>query len=160
MQKDLRVPGHPEIFVIGDTASLDQDGKPLPGVAQVAMQQGRHVGKLINRHVAGKTSLKPFRYFDKGNMAVVGKGYAVLQSGKVQMHGLLAWFAWAAIHILYLSQNSLRISVFLQWLWTFFTGQRGSRLIVEKTAEEPGKANTPSATIPPNQTKPELQPTH
>ncbi len=160
VQKDLRVPGHPEIFVIGDTASLDQDGKPLPGVAQVAMQQGRYVGKLINRHVVGKTSLKPFRYFDKGNMAVVGKGYAVLQSGKVQMHGLLAWFAWAAIHILYLSQNSLRISVFLQWLWTFFTGQRGSRLIVEKTAEEPSKANTPSATIPPNQTKPELQPTH
>src|SRR5437870_850417 len=160
IQSDLSVPGHSEIFVIGDTASLDQDGKPLAGVAQVAMQQGHYAGKFINRHVAGKTSLKPFRYFDKGNMAVVGKGYAVLQSGKVQMHGLLAWFAWAAIHILYLSQNSLRISVFLQWLWTFFTGQRGSRLIVEKTAEEPGKAKTPSATIPPNQTKPELQPTH
>jgi NADH dehydrogenase FAD-containing subunit len=161
VQKDLRVPAHSEIFVIGDTASLDQDGKPLPGVAQVAMQQGRYVGKVISRHVQGKNGTKPFRYFDKGNMAVVGKGYAVLQSGKVKMHGLLAWFAWAAIHILYLSQSSLRISVFLQWLWTFLTGQRGSRLIVEhQTSEEPAKANTPSATISPNQTNQELQPTH
>ena len=161
IHQDLRVPGHPEIFVIGDTASLDQDGKPLPGVAQVAMQQGRYVGRLISRQVAGKNGLKPFRYFDKGNMAVVGKGYAVLQSGKVKMHGLLAWFAWAAIHVLYLSQNSLRISVFLQWVWTFLTGQRGSRLIVEnQTPGQPAKANPPSATIPTNQTKPEPQPTH
>src|SRR5207248_8396363 len=82
VQGDLRVPGQPEIFVVGDTASLDQDGKPLPGVAQVAMQQGRYAGKLIRRHIAGKNSTKPFRYFDKGNMAVVGKGYAVLESGK------------------------------------------------------------------------------
>ena len=74
VQRDLRVPGHPEIFVIGDTASLDKDGRPLPGVAQVAMQQGRYVGKLIGRHIAGINGLKPFRYFDKGNMAVVGKG--------------------------------------------------------------------------------------
>jgi NADH:ubiquinone reductase (H+-translocating) len=161
VQRDLRVPANPEIFVIGDTASLDQDGKPLPGVAQVAMQQGRYVGKLIRRHIAGKNGLKPFRYFDKGNMAVVGKGYAVLESGKLKMHGLLAWFGWAAIHILYLSQNSLRISVFLQWLWTFLTDQRGSRLIVEpNTSEEAAKPNTASATTPPNQTKPALQPTH
>ena len=130
VQRDLRVPGHPEIFVIGDTASLDQDGKPLPGVAQVAMQQGRYVGKLIRRHIAGKNSLRPFRYFDKGNMAVVGKGYAVLQSGKVKVHGLVAWCAWAFIHIMFLAQVGLRISVFLQWAWLFLTGQRGSRLIV------------------------------
>src|SRR5262249_45007754 len=84
VQPDLRVPNHPEIFVIGDTASLDQDGKPLAGVAQVAMQQGRYVGKLIGRQIAGKNSPKPFRYFDKGNMAVVGKGYAILQSGKIR----------------------------------------------------------------------------
>jgi NADH:quinone reductase (non-electrogenic) len=161
VQGDLRVPGHPEIFVIGDTASLDQDGKPLPGVAQVAMQQGRYVGKLITRHVQGKQGTKPFRYFDKGNMAVVGKGYAILQSGKIRLHGLLAWFAWAFIHIAYLGQRSLRISVFLQWLWTFFTGQRGSRLIVEpNTPEEAATPNTPSAEISPNETKPELQPTH
>ena len=144
VQQDLRVPGYPEIFVIGDTASLDQDGKPLPGVAQVAMQQGRYVGKLISRHLAGKNGLKPFRYFDKGNMAVVGKGYAVLQSGKVKMHGLLAWFAWAGIHIMFLAQVGLRISVFLQWCWTFLTGERGSRLIVERqTPKEPAQVEHP-----------------
>jgi NADH dehydrogenase len=145
VQRDLRVPGYPEIFVIGDTASLDQDGKPLPGVAQVAMQQGRHVGKLICRRVTGKNGLKPFRYFDKGNMAVVGKGFAVLQSGKVQVHGLLAWFAWAFIHIAFLAQLSLRITVFLQWSWLFLTGERGSRLIVNHHASESRQTNRPIA---------------
>ena len=136
VQKDLRIPEHSEIFVIGDTASLDQDGKPLPGVAQVAMQQGRYVGKLISRQVAGKNGLKPFRYFDKGNMAVVGKGYAILQSRRIRLHGLIAWFAWAFIHIAFLAQPSLRIGVFLQWAWLFLTGQRGSRLIVDHCAAE------------------------
>jgi NADH dehydrogenase FAD-containing subunit len=144
VQTDLRVPGHPEIFVIGDTASIDQDGKPLPGVAQVAMQQGRYVGKLICRHLAGKNGLKPFRYFDKGNMAVVGKGYAILQSGKVRMHGLIAWLAWAFIHITFLAQLGLRISVFLQWAWLFLTGQRGSRLIVNCPSEMDPEKNQDS----------------
>ena len=90
-----RVPGHPEIFVIGDTASLDQDGVPLPGVAQVGIQQGRYAGNLIQRRIAGKPAPGPFRYFDKGNMAVVGKGFAVLQSGKIRVSGVLAWLAWA-----------------------------------------------------------------
>jgi NADH dehydrogenase FAD-containing subunit len=143
VQGDLRVPGHPEIFVIGDTASLDQDGKPLPGVAQVAMQQGRYVGKLIGRQIAGKSSAKPFRYFDKGNMAVVGKGYAILESGKVRLHGLIAWLAWAFIHITFLAQLSLKISVFLQWGWLFVTGQRGSRLIVAHHGTEPTETKPP-----------------
>src|SRR6202453_4574049 len=91
IQNDLTVPGHPEIFVIGDTASLDQNGKPLPGVAQVAMQQGRYAGKLIRSRIAGYAAPGPFRYFDKGNMAVVGKGFAVLQSGKVRLSGFVAW---------------------------------------------------------------------
>src|SRR5207244_5762851 len=106
IQPDLRVPNHPEIFVIGDTASLDQDGKPLAGVAQVAMQQGRYAGKLIRRQLAGKKTPKPFRYFDKGTMAVVGKCYAVLQSGKLRLHGLIALLEWAVIHITFLSQLS------------------------------------------------------
>jgi NADH:ubiquinone reductase (H+-translocating) len=127
---DCSVPGFPEIFVIGDTASLAQDGKPLPGVAQVAMQQGKYVGKLIRRRLNGKSAPKPFRYFDKGNMAVIGKGYAILQSGKIQLSGFFAWLAWSTIHMLYLAQPSLRISVFLQWIWSYFTGSRGSRLIV------------------------------
>src|SRR6266581_6980720 len=144
VQSDLSVRGHSEIFVIGDTASLDQDGKPLAGVAQVAMQQGRYAGKLIRRRIAGKNSLKPFRYFDKGTMAVVGKGYAVVQSGKLHIHGLLAWLPWAFSHITFLAQLSLKISVFLQWAWLFLTGQRGSRLIVNYQQSEPAQTRPPS----------------
>jgi len=139
VQQDLSVPGHPEIFVVGDTASLDQDGKPLPGVAQVAMQQGRYAGKLIGRRIAGQSCPAPFRYFDKGNMAVVGKGFAVLQSGKVHMSGFPAWLAWAGVHLQFLAQSSLRVSVFVQWVWTYLTGQRGSRLIVNYHGAEPQK---------------------
>jgi len=136
VQKDLSVPSHSEIFVIGDTASLDQDGKPLPGVAQVAMQQGRYAGKLIHKRLTGGAPPVPFSYFDKGNMAVVGKGFAVLQSGKVQVSGFGAWLAWAGIHLQFLATSSLRLSVFLQWVWTYVTGQRGSRLIVDPHAPE------------------------
>ena len=130
IESDLTVPGHPEIFVVGDTASLDQDGKPLPGVAQVAIQQGRYAGRAIYRRVSRSEAPEAFRYFDKGNMAVVGKGFAVLQSGKVRMSGFLAWLAWAGVHLQFLAQSSLRVSVFVQWVWTYITGQRGSRLIV------------------------------
>ena len=111
---DLTVRNHPEIFVVGDTASKDQDGKPLPGVAQVAMQQGQYAANLIRNRIAGKPLEKPFRYFDKGNLAVVGKGFAVLESGKVRLSGLLAWLVWALIHIQFLAQASLRLSVFVQ----------------------------------------------
>jgi NADH dehydrogenase len=145
VQKDLTVSGHPEIFVVGDTASLDQNGKPLPGVAQVAIQQGRYAGKLIHRRINGGHIPGPFRYFDKGNMAVVGKGFAVLESGKFHVSGIVAWLAWAAVHLEFLAQSNLRVSVFLQWVWTYLTGQRGSRLIVnhhgpeiERTVEATG----------------------
>ena len=130
VQPDLTVGGHPEIFVVGDTASLDQDGRPLAGVAQVAMQQGRYAARLIRRRITGQAALKPFRYFDKGTMAVVGKGFAVLHSGWVNLSGFLAWMAWAAVHLQFLGQSSLRVSVFVQWVWTYLTAQRGSRLIV------------------------------
>ncbi|HUO14866.1 MAG TPA: NAD(P)/FAD-dependent oxidoreductase, partial [Verrucomicrobiae bacterium] len=121
IRTDLTVPGHPEIFVIGDTASLDENGKPLPGVAQVAMQQGRYAGKLIHSRIAGDPAPEPFSYFDKGSMAVVGKGFAVLQSGKVHASGFGAWLAWAAVHLQFLATSSLRVSVFLQWVWTYLT---------------------------------------
>ena len=130
VSRDLSVPDYPEVFVVGDTASLEQDGKPLPGVAQVAMQQGHYAGKLIERRATHRPPLRPFRYFDKGNLAVVGKGFAVLQSGKVHMSGFAAWLVWAVIHLQFLAQSSLRVSVFVQWVWTCCTGQRGSRLIV------------------------------
>lgn len=127
---NLSVPGSPETFVIGDTASLDQNGKPLPGVAQVAMQQGRYVGRLIHQKILGNAVAGPFHYNDRGSMAVVGKGFAVLQSGKIQLSGVVAWLAWALIHLRFLAQQSLRVSVFVQWMWTLVTGTRGARLIV------------------------------
>jgi NADH dehydrogenase len=135
VQPDLTVAGHPEIFVVGDTASLQQKGKPLPGVAQVAMQGGRYAGKLIRRRVSGKAAPRPFSYFNKGNMAVVGKGFAVLDSAAVRMSGFVIWLVWAAIHLLYLAASSIRASVLVQWLWTFLTGQRGSGLIVKHHAD-------------------------
>jgi NADH dehydrogenase len=144
IQEDLTVPEHSEIFVVGDTATINQNGKPLAGVAQVAMQQGRYVGTLIHGRVTGRSAVRPFRYFDKGTMAVVGQGYGVLQSGKLRLKGPLAWLAWATVHILFLAEPGLRLSVFVQWAWTYLTRQRGSRLIVNhhwsarerRTAEE------------------------
>src|SRR3984893_15768331 len=149
VQKDLTVPEHPEICVIGDTASLEQNGKPLPGVAQVAMQQGRYAAKLIRSRIAGTPPPGPFSYFDKGSMAVVGKGFAVLQSRKIHLSGFLAWLAWAAVHLQYLGQSSLRVSVFLQWIWTYLTGQRGSRLIVNPRVSESSRtaSETRSAAV-------------
>jgi len=137
VQKDLTVSGHPEIFVIGDTAAFEQEGKILPGVAQVAMQQGRYAGKLIHSRLFGRKQPAAFRYFDKGTMAVVGKGFAVLQSGKIQTSGLWAWLIWAFVHLQFLATSGLRLTVFLQWTWTFLTGQRGSRLIVNRHACAP-----------------------
>jgi NADH dehydrogenase len=144
IQKDLRVAGHPEIFVVGDTATFEENGKPLPGVAQVAIQQGRYAGRLIAGHIAGRQAPRPFRYFDKGNMAVVGKGFAVLQTGRVHLSGFLACLAWAAVHLQFLAQSNLRVSVFVQWVWTYLTGQRGSRLIVNYYGAEPvGTSSAP-----------------
>ena len=146
IQNNLSVAGHPEIFVVGDTASLDRDGKPLPGVAQVAIQQGRYAGKLIHRRLTGKSAPGPFSYFDKGNLAVVGKGFAVLESGKVHSSGLIAWFAWAAVHLQFLADSSLRLGVFLQWVWTYLSGRRGARLIVNPRVSEAQKA-VPDTTV-------------
>jgi len=144
IREDLTVPGHPELFVIGDTASLDQDGKPLAGVAQVAMQQGRYAGRLIHRRATGGSEPRPFRYFDKGTMAVVGQGYAIMQTGSLHLAGVLAWLAWSMIHVMYLAQASLRLSVCLQWAWTFLTGRRGSRLIVEPRGSASAIATSPA----------------
>jgi NADH:quinone reductase (non-electrogenic) len=130
IQNDLTVHGYPDIYVVGDTASLEQDGKPLPGVAQVAIQQGHYAGRKIAQSLLGKSSPKPFRYFDKGNMAVIGAGFAILQAGRVRLSGMFAWLAWAGIHLQFLSTGSLRLTVFLQWIWSFLTGQTGVRLIV------------------------------
>jgi NADH:quinone reductase (non-electrogenic) len=148
IQRDLTVTDHPEIFVVGDTASLDQDGKPLPGVAQVAMQQGRYAGKTIRARINGSSTPRPFRYFDKGNLAVVGKGFAILQSGKIQISGFPAWLAWAAVHLQFLATSSLRVSVFVQWVWTYLTDHHGSRLIVNHRGSEPASPKPTEHTEP------------
>lgn len=141
VQADLSVSGHSDVFVIGDTSTLDQDGKPLPGVAQVAIQQGHYVGRLIQRRVTGESAPSPFRYFDKGNMAVMGKGFAILESGRLSLSGVLAWLAWATVHLEFLAQSNLRVSVFLQWVWTYLTGRQGPRLIVNPAPSEAARSS-------------------
>jgi NADH:ubiquinone reductase (H+-translocating) len=142
---DLSIPNHPEIFVVGDTASLDHDGKPLPGVAQVAIQQGRYAANLIRHKLSGKPLPAPFRYFDKGNLAVVGRNFAVLESHKIRLSGYFAWLIWAFVHLQFLGQPGLRLSVFVQWTWSYLTGQRGSPLIVNHRATAPSAVEEPAA---------------
>ena len=130
VEADLSVPGRPEVFVIGDTAHREQNGKPLPGVAQVAMQQGRYVGRLIAARVAGQTPSSPFRYVDRGNMAVIGKNFAILESGRLRLSGFTAWAAWATIHLAYLPQAQTRAEVFTRWAWSYVMGELDSCLIL------------------------------
>jgi NADH:ubiquinone reductase (H+-translocating) len=127
----LNVGDAPGVFVVGDAASVMQNEHPVPGVAPAAIQEGRYVGRLIANDLKGRKVKRPFRYFDKGNMAVVGKNYAVLERGRVRTSGFLTWLVWAFVHILSLPQLQNRLRVQRQWLWTYFTGQRGSRLIPE-----------------------------
>jgi NADH dehydrogenase len=126
---DLNLPGHPEVFVIGDLAHYShQTGKPLPGVAPVAMQQGRYVARLIQRRLRGE-SMPAFRYRDKGSMATIGRGAAVADLGWVRFSGLPAWLAWLFIHLLYIAQYQNRLLVLLQWAWYYVTRNRSARLI-------------------------------
>ena len=126
---DLSVPGHLEIFVIGDMASLeDAQGRPLPGVAQVAMQQGVWAAANILRAIEGKPA-RPFRYRDLGNMATIGRNSAVADIRGLRLTGFVAWLAWAVVHILNLIGFRNRVLVGLQWLWSYLTLQRGARLI-------------------------------
>jgi NADH dehydrogenase len=129
VEPDLSVPGHPEILVIGDLAHFAHpSGKPLPGVAPVAMQEGRHAARLIERRLRGET-LPPFRYVDRGSLATIGRAAAVADFGRVRFDGLLAWLAWLFIHLLYLIEFDNRLLVLVQWAWNYFTRNRGARLI-------------------------------
>lgn len=127
---DLSLPGHPEVFVIGDLALYThQGGQPLPGVAPVAMQQGRYVAKVIERRIGGKDQAKPFRYRNYGMMATIGRAAAVADFGKVRISGYPAWLAWLFIHLMKLVEFESRVLVFVQWAWSYFTRNRGARLI-------------------------------
>jgi len=129
---DLTVPGHPEIFAIGDTALAMQDGHPLPGVAPVAMQQGRYVARVIKARVTNARPPRPFHYFDRGYLATVGRSYAIGNLGPLQFSGLLAWLIWGGVHIAYLVGFRNRVLVMMQWIWAYLTFQRGARLIPEE----------------------------
>ncbi len=126
---DLSVQGHPNVFVIGDTASAMQNGKALPGVAQVAIQGGRYVASVIIDRVAGKELNKPFHYRDKGNLATVGRSYAIVDIGKIRLTGFFAWLLWLAVHIYFLVGFRNRLVAIFQWAWEYLTYARGARLI-------------------------------
>lgn len=130
VENDLRIKDSPEIFIIGDAAYLKNNkGIPLPAIAPVAIQQGKYVGKLIRKDLLTKKH-KPFRYFDKGMMAAIGKYDALVLSGPLQSSGFLAWLAWCFVHIYFLIGYRTKLFVFLQWAFYFFRGQRNVRLII------------------------------
>ncbi len=129
VQPDLTIPGFPNIIVVGDLASALQDGKPLPGVAQVAMQEGEYAARAIRRRVEGGAPLPPFHYRDKGELAVIGRGKAVARIYGLQLSGLPAWLVWLLIHLMYLVQFQSRVVVFVQWGFQYLTWSRGARLI-------------------------------
>jgi NADH dehydrogenase len=125
---DLTVPGHPEIFVIGDLANFSQDGKPLPGVAPVAMSQGRYVARTIARRVRNEPA-ETYRYFNKGNLATIGRNHAVADFGKLHISGFFAWFVWVFVHLMYLVEFENRLLVLTEWIYNYITFNRGARLI-------------------------------
>jgi len=129
VEPDLSVPGHPNIFVVGDLANFShQNGKPLAGVAPVAMQEGQYVAALIQQRLKGST-LIPFRYFDRGSLAVIGRNAAVVDLGFIKFSGFLAWLAWVFVHIYFLIEFDSKLVVLIQWGWNYFTRKRGARLI-------------------------------
>ena len=133
VEPDLSLPGHPEVFVIGDLAALkDKNGNLLPGVAPVAIQQGKAVAKTIARDLRGEAR-KEFHYFDKGNLATIGRSAAVARIGKLHISGVIAWLTWLFVHITYLIGFRNRLLVLIQWAWSYFTYDRGARLITGVT---------------------------
>jgi len=137
VEPDLTIPNFPDIYVIGDLAHLlDHEGRQLPGVAQVAMQQGTYAGNAVARKVEGKRAQPPFRYFDKGNLAVIGRAAAVADIFGLRVSGLFAWLVWAFVHLMYLVQFQSRILVFIQWAIQDLTFNRGARLITGVAATD------------------------
>jgi NADH:quinone reductase (non-electrogenic) len=131
---DLTLPGHPEIFVLGDTAAAsDAAGAPLPGIAPVAKQQGRYAARAIRARLAGRAAPRPFRYRHLGNLATIGRKVAVADFGFVRLSGRLAWLLWGLVHVYFLIGFRNRAAVLLDWLWAYVTFQRGSRLITGPT---------------------------
>jgi NADH dehydrogenase len=129
---DLSLPMHPEVFVVGDLASVAQDGKPVPGVAPAAKQMGSHVAAVIRSRLRGAAA-RPFRYRDFGNLATIGRMAAVVHYGKLKLSGLLAWWFWLVAHLFFLIGFRNRIIVLVNWAWSYWTYQRHARIIVGRT---------------------------
>jgi NADH dehydrogenase len=135
VEPDLTILGHPEILVIGDLASFShQTGTPLPGVAPVAMQEGRYAAELVRQRLAGKT-VAAFHYHDKGSLATIGRAAAVADFGRIHMHGMLAWLTWLFVHLLYVVEFDNRLLVLIQWAYSYITRNRGARLITGDVAK-------------------------
>jgi NADH dehydrogenase len=143
VKPDLSVEGAPNVFVIGDTAkSVGADGKPVPGLAPAAKQQGEYVGRLIRNRIDGVTASKPFRYMDFGALATVGRKSAVVEFGGVRFTGFFAWVFWSVVHIYFLIGFRNRIAITLDWIWSYVTLERGARLITRDAPMLPrAKAN-------------------
>ena len=141
VERDLTAPGHPEIFVIGDTAHVvSEDGKPVPGVAPAAKQQGRYVARVIRDRLGGEGPAAAFRYRNEGDLATIGKRAAVVDFGWIRLTGWPAWWLWGLAHIYFLIGLRYRLAVALSWLWIYATGQRSARLITQGEAGERGRA--------------------
>jgi NADH dehydrogenase len=155
VQPDLSVSSHPDVFVIGDLATLkDEHGKMLPGVAPVAIQQGRFVAKLITRELESRghsvvnlASRRPFHYWDKGSLATIGRAAAVADFGRIHISGFVAWLSWLFVHIFFLIGFRNRLLVFIQWAWSYVTYERGARLITGSTYLPGWTAELPSRTV-------------
>jgi len=130
VEPDLSVPGHPDIFVIGDTAAIsDAKGRPVPGIAPAAKQEGKYVGKLIAARIAGSADSRPFRYMHLGDLATIGRRAAVVQFGRLRLKGFIGWVFWSVVHIYFLIGLRNRFIVAFSWFWNYLTFQRGARLI-------------------------------
>lgn len=139
VETDLTVPGHPDIFVVGDTAHVEAaDGKLVPGVAPAAKQEGRYVAKVIKARLKGRGPIGPFTYRDAGSLATIGKRAAVVDFGRIRLTGRLAWWFWGFVHIYFLIGLRNRLTVALSWLWIYLTGQRSARLITQDEAKKGG----------------------
>ena len=146
VEPDLTVPGSRTVFVIGDLASLaGADGKPLPGVAQVAIQMGKHAARNVLRGIE-QQPYRPFVYHDLGNMATIGRASAVADFGWMRLKGYLGWLAWLFVHILNLIGFRNRLVVMVQWAWSYFSYQRAIRLITGPLPEPDGDRRTPAGT--------------
>ena len=152
VQRDCSIPGHPEVFVLGDAAAFEQDGTALPGICPVAIQMGQYAARAIRSDLAGRPR-EPFRYWDKGQLAVIGRGQAVADIGRLHFGGFVAWLLWIFIHIFFLIGFRNRVIVLLEWAWAYVTYQRGARLITEPwrpaTALDPTARRPEPSPLPP-----------